>query len=184
MNTKHSCPVGVSWQLWPRPPFSLLKMLVAWHRNAPSPIYPPMTAISIVHTFLKVALTAMLLFSGATMLAAGLGVQPMPKEMRFAFDGLGQDKFAWAAHQVGDAVSADGVVVFCALCKLSAAVGFWIRSLEPLASLCTMILFAVVTACHYAAFGDNIVPPAVLTFASLAKIFALPSTAGGKGKAD
>ena len=139
-----------------------------------------------IHSFLKCALTCMLVFSGGTMLAAGLGIKPMPREMQFAFDGLGQDKFAWAAHQVGDVVSADDVLAFCAACKLIAAVGFWVRSLEPYATVCIMTFFAVVTACHYAGFQDNFVPPMVLTFACLVKVFTLPATDGGGkgGKAD
>ena len=113
-----------------------------------------------------------------------------PHGRSHSFDGLGQDKFRWAARQLAGAVSGDQVALFCGLCKLAAALGFWIMGgrFEAAATFCQMIFFALVCACHYAAFGDSYVPTLVLTLACFVKVCTLPDgdeTGGAKnGKAD
>ena len=88
---------------------------------------------------------------------------------------------------VAGAGSGDQVALFCGLCKLVAALGFWILDgrFEAAATFCQMIFFALVCACHYAAFGDSYVPTLVLTLACFVKVYTLPDEDETKhGKAD
>lgn len=92
--------------------------------------------------------------SGSFMLACALGFAALPDAMRLAPSGA--DKFEWGAAQphlawLGDA---SALMLVCACCKVAAGVSFLTGILEPLASLCVVIYFALIAHAHYAMQDD------------------------------
>ena len=92
--------------------------------------------------------------SGSFMLACALGFAALPDQMRLAPSGA--DKFEWGAAQphlawLGDA---SALMLVCACCKVAAGVSFLTGILEPLASLCVVIYFALIAHAHYAMQDD------------------------------
>jgi hypothetical protein len=66
--------------------------------------------------------------------------------------------------------------MLCGACKLAAGVSFATGLLEPLATACLVVYFALISHAHYS-MGDDVLAPLVLMALALFKLVNGPSAA-------
>jgi hypothetical protein len=118
---------------------------------------------------LKCFFTVSLSITGALLVLHALGVVSMPEFMQYTHGAPRVDKFAAGAKLLGFHGPVALFTGFLGTCKLTAAAGFWVQTLEQTVTALASLLYLCVAIGHWYIDGDIVAPLvlAVLVFVKL-----------------
>lgn len=129
----------------------------------------------MLHAVLKGFFTAVFGVIGTLFLLQSLGLRDVPTALRYTPGEPPIDKFVGAAELLGlGAGNVNALFGLLALCKLTAAVGFWVSpAVDRIVTMLAAVMLACVSVGHYYIDGDFV--PSLFTAALVVvKLYTTP----------